>query len=384
MDAAVGAAGSSPIAVTGAGGDTPVVWEQGGNIAVTRTNLDPDACAQGDIVITRRTPMVMFVVDRSNSTSAVYGNADPDAGPVITRWQALHDAIMEPTNGVIAKTQSEIYIGITLYDSGNLQDAFGGRANPLMCALDPTIPGCQPDSGPKCPRLLTVPPAKNSFNDIAAIYTEANAGPGGLTPTALALAEAYAQLEAQVSGQLDKKANLTPVVILVTDGEPNSCTMEMVQNPNGGPPGIKPDYEGPVAQVTAAAKKGIKTFVIGIDTSTAGSPAEVGPHLDQLAKIGSNTKAFLPANKDELSTVLVDLMGKVNCDVVLNGEIVQGYETKGTVSLNSVALEVNGQDGYLVTLPNRISLQGKACDTFSKSEQALLSAKFPCEAIVLN
>lgn len=307
----------------------------------------------------------MFVIDRSDSTKTQYGTASPDAGTVVTRWQALHDTIMDPTNGVIAKTQDKIYIGVTLYDGGPLPT--------LQCILDPA--SC-PDVG-ACPRLITEPPAKNNFNKIAAIYNETNAGPGGTTPTAAALAEAYAQIEKQTTSVLDKAANPTPFVILVTDGEPNGCEYPPVS-----------DYQGPEREVTTAAGKGIKTYVIGIDTSqsSGNNSSVIQTNLDNLAKLGKTgvTKAYTPTNKDQLAKTLTGLIGNASCEVTLNGKIAKGWEDQGTVLLNSVAIKYNDANGYKVTGDSTITLQGKACEQFSKDLTVILHADFPCEGFTLE
>lgn len=380
---------------TGAGGtvaDTPVIQATGGTQDTPVITYKPDACGSVEVSLTRRTPLVMFVVDRSDSTAQAYGNADPDAGPVISRWNALHDAIMDKTTGVVAKTQSEIIIGIMLYDGGDLNEMFRQMYPPsdLECAFQPDALGCPNNPFPprECPRLVKVPPAKNNYDAIAAAYNMEQAGPGGTTPTAGALEAAYKDLEERVNKKLDKKENLNPVVILVTDGEPNGCTLEYEEGQQGGGmPKLKADYANPLKQVTDAAKLDIKTYVVGIDTSVAGSDPEVGPHLDELAQIGSNNKikkAFLPANQEELSSTLINLMVKANCEVELNQEIVAGKEGEGTVTLNSEKLDFDSPDGYTVTKSKFLTLQGKACEKFSKDANIKLSAAFPCEVIKLK
>ncbi|MBN1654013.1 MAG: VWA domain-containing protein [Deltaproteobacteria bacterium] len=364
----------------GAGGSTTTT---GGTDAASNPEAsvrEPEVCAEQTVQLTHKTPLVMFVVDRSGSTAEAYGNTNPDAGPVISRWDALHEAIMDPTSGVVAKTQSEIYIGIVLYDGGPLEEMFSAQ---MACLMDPTAPGCPdgpPLENPTCPRLIKVSPAQNNYNAIAEQYTFEKAGPDGLTPTALALEAAYKEIESYIAGNLDTSVYFSPVVILVTDGEPNGCTATFDPNTMT----MASDYQGPIDQVTAASQKDIKTFVIGIDTSTAGSPPEVGPHLDDLAKIGSGAeKAFVPTNKDELSEILIGLIEQSNCDIALQGEIVEGYEDKGTVTLNGTPLIYNDPNGYAVPNPNQITLVGTACEKFARDKDVVLVASFPCEAIVL-
>jgi ferritin-like protein len=388
---------------TGAGGaaasDTSSLQGTGGTEDDTQISYKSDACGSIRVSFIRRTPMVEFVVDRSQTMELAYGNSDPDAGPVIRRWDALHDAIMDKTNGVIAKTQSEIYTGIMFYDGGDLQETMQRMFPPgdLECSFQPDTLGC-PDNPYKeiCPRLVTVPPAKNNYDAIAAKYTDSEAGPGGTTPTAAALEAAYKELDARISGNLDKKVNLAPVVILVTDGQPNGCSLEFEQPQQGGQggqqggqqgrgmPQPKADYQGPIDQVTAAAKKNIKTYVIGIDTSVAGSDPEVSKHLDQLASIGSNNtvkQAFLPTNQADLADTLVNLIVKSNCEIQLDQEIVKGKEGEGKVTYNSQTLKYNDPDGYTVTKAKFITLQGQACAKFAKDENVKLEAEFPCDTL---
>lgn len=383
LDASV-ASGADGTAVETGGTGGPSDVTTGGIDAGDNSKKLPEAsareaevCAQQQIQLIHKTPLVMFVVDRSGSTADPYGNSDPDAGPVISRWDALHEAIMDPTNGVVKTTQSEILIGITLYDGGpllSLMECFRNRDAPGCSDIDFQNPTAN------CPRLVTVSPEKNNFDAIASQYTSENAGPDGTTPTALALQNAYQEIESYMSSGLDTKTQFSPVVILVTDGEPNGCDVTM--DPNTGT--VAPDYQGPVDQVTAASEKGIKTFVVGIDTSTAGSPPEVGPHLDELAQLGGGSdKAFLPTNKDELSKILINLIEQSGCDIAVEGEIVEGYEDKGTVILNGAPLIYGDPNGYRVTNLNQITLLGSACELFSKDEDVVLEASFPCEAIVL-
>jgi hypothetical protein len=374
-EVAVGSGGSD----TNSSSSTPVRSGQAGSGATTKNNTGTGGnCVDVNVQMSRQTPVVMFVVDRSGTTSLPYGDVDPDAGNFVTRWQVLHNAIMDPVSGVIAKTQKDLYLGITLYDGGDLG---GGGPNGMpfwMCY----IPGmCDPDASTSvpgtgsCPRLITVPPAKNNFDAIAAKYNETEAGPGGMTPTALALAEAYKQIEEQTKAGLDKKSHLTPVVVLVTDGEPNGCDNPFVA-----------DYQGPINQVTAASQKGIKTFVIGIDTAIAGSAPEVQSNLDNLAKLGNTgiNVAYTPTSQQDLSNTLVSYIGKASCEVVLNGKIAPGYEQRGTVLLNSSTLGYDDKNGYKVTAEDKILLQGSACDKFLNDLTAIFHADFPCEGITLK
>jgi len=252
----------------------------------------------------------------------------------------MYDALMDSNTGVIHKLQSVAYFGMVLYNSGD----------------DPA----------RCPNLLTVEPALDNYNKISSVYNARNAGPGSYTPTALALEQAYKLVPSQ--NELDKEGSAA-FVILCTDGEPNGC--------GGWVGGMPPtDYEGPVAQVTAAAKKDIETYVVGIAVD-----GQAQAHLDQLAKLGeTGSPAFSPASKDELVAAISQIVGgAVGCQIRLNGKVVVGQECSGYVELNSEKLVCNGANGWKLVDESHILLQGSACKTLMNNSKAIVNAGFPCE-----
>jgi uncharacterized protein YegL len=366
-----GSGGSNSASVTdgtgGGGTDIQIIVGGSGN-SVTGTNLnDPNACAKGDIRFRRITPVVMFVVDRTGSTNQNYG------GTNVSRWQALHDALMDPSAGVIMKTQNSMYIGMLLFDGG---DMVNNVLNPIICMLDPSDPSCQAaaDAGTAtCPRLIDIPIALNNYDAIAATYNMQNTPPGGTTPTLLALQQTYQNIEAQVGdmNKLDQKSNAAPFVILVTDGEPNGC---------GAPVTDAPTQQAVEGEIAKAAQAGVKTYVIGMDTPQAKA------HLDKCAQNGDTglTTAFTPANKDELTQTLTALLKGASCQVQLQGNIVKGYEDKGTVTLNSDILAYSDPNGYTVVNSDTVGLQGKACERFMSDPSIILHAQFPCEGVILK
>jgi hypothetical protein len=276
---------------------------------------------------------------------------------------------------VIPTLESLAYFGMVLYDGG--ESSAAGWANAvtgILCIFDPSLcagtggaggavgtggTGGAPEA--ECPRLIQIPPALNNALAIDAEYSIA--GPGGSTPTALALQAAYqivsdAQLTAPDTEQGPQ------FVVLCTDGKPNGCGM------GGGN-----DYQGPIDAVTGAAANGIQTFVVGIAVD-----AEAQAHLDQLAQLGdTGSPAFSPTTSDELVQRISEIVGgAVGCQVRLNGTVTPGEECTGQVILNGIERECNGTDGWRLADESHIELLGAACDEFMTNTDSILQAGFPC------
>jgi hypothetical protein len=338
-----------------------------GNTGATGTSatdgLGGDVCAGANVQASRIKPWVMFIVDRSGSTADAYPGST-------SKWQAMYDALMDPNEGVIAKLQSVAYFGMVLFDG----DIASGVIDIVSCAL-----GVCPDAATAtCPRLVIVNPALDNFNAIKAQYEFS--GPGGTTPTALALAAAY-KLIPDNQPVLDRKTG-AHFAVLCTDGLPNGCIDTF---------GL-PDQQGPIDQLTAAAQRGIKTYVVGVAAvaDNANAAAAVGgnaqAYLNELAKYGdTGAPAFSPATKQDLVDAISKIVGgAIGCNVKLNGKVTVGQECDGTVSLNSQKLDCNGVDGWKLVNESEIELQGKACRQFMNDPVAMVNAKFPCGVFVLE
>jgi len=89
-------------------------------------------CATADIQAARVTPTVWLVVDGSGSmSSALAGGGRGGGGGGPSRWQALRDALMTQTTGVVSQLQAAVVFGLLIYDGGSLDigtiiTTFGG------------------------------------------------------------------------------------------------------------------------------------------------------------------------------------------------------------------------------------------------------------------
>ena len=339
-----------------------------GNSGSQTTNsatLGPNVCAGANARASRIKPTVLFVVDRSSSTADAYQGSS-------SRWQAIYDALMDPKAGVISKLQSIIFFGVVIFD-GPIAGGVGNIVNNVFCII-PGMPcttdaGATQDTAGSCPELTIVNPALNNFTAIDQEYKAL--GPGGTTPTALSLEAAYKLIKGGNQSTLDQGAQGPAFVVLCTDGQPNGCMDTL---------GV-PDQQGPIDQLTAAAKNGIKTYVVGV-----AADAEAQAYLDKLATYGDTGQpAFSPASKGELVKALTQIVGgAVGCKVKLNGAVVAGQECSGSVQLNSQPLECNAANGWKLASESEIELQGNACQQFMNDPQAIVNASFPCNAFVLK
>jgi hypothetical protein len=342
----------------------------GGGSGIGGTIGGAGICADVTVTASRVKPWVLFVVDRSGSTAESFPGSN-------SKWQALYDALMAPGTGVIPTLESVAYFGMVLYDGGERSAAGWTNAVTSLICL---IPGLCPDGGlpaggtggaggtdggpeAACPRLIQIPPALNNALAIDAEYSIA--GPGGSTPTALALEAAY-QIVTDAKLNAPDTEQGPQFVILCTDGEPNGCD-------GGG--NNNTDYQGPINAVTAATANGIKTFVVGIAVNQ-----QAQAHLDELAVLGdTGSPAFSPTTSDELVQRLTEIMGgAVGCQVKLNGTVTPGEECTGEVYLNGIQRECNGADGWRLADESHIELLGASCDEFMTNTDSILTAGFPC------
>jgi hypothetical protein len=259
------------------------------------------------------------------------------------RWAAMRNALIAPQNGVVATLQGGVEFGVAVF-------------------------GTQP----MCPIPAT--PVDPALNNLAAISAALPAvQPGMYTPTGLALSWVYDNMFTVATAP---DAHPGPqLVILATDGEPNSCNSPTT------------DFQPSIDAVTQGQMKGIKTYVI----SLAAASGQFHDHLQQLANIGANEPAgsnaplYEPTTPADLAADLELLVGgAVGCELALSGSVLAGRECEGTVTLNGQALACNNADGWVLSDPRHVRLQGAACDKLKQSADALLDARFPCDVWIVQ
>ncbi|MCW5802714.1 MAG: VWA domain-containing protein [Deltaproteobacteria bacterium] len=291
---------------------------------------EPDAnCPAVHFTAMQTIPSITLLIDRSGSMNDSIGGK--------TRYQAVRDALVDNTNGVVTNLQSKAYFGAALFSSDN-----------------------------PCPRLYAVPRAMNNRNGIASLIN--GQGPGGNTPTGPSIDQVVADFAANPPPQ-----GSPPIIVLATDGLPNTCN-----NGNDTNTGQTLSVNAAKAAYTA----GIRLFILGVGNGINDQ------HLQAMANAGAGVQAgmanapyFLANSPAQLQTAFDTIIGGVlSCELMISGTIDQAQAAGGTVTLNGAPLQF-GTDWELVN-GNTIRLLGAACTTLKSSPNPMVDAAFPCGAIV--
>jgi len=313
------------------------------------TGLPMGTCANGLVVATRVAPRVVLVLDGSCSMSTDYPAAGKPSATTCTnntkgRWAALRKALIDPETGVVPKLQSVVEFGVVVFGTANSCPIPGEPVRPALNNL-PTIAG-------KMPMVQ----------------------PGMYTPTGPALDWVYQNL---IEAEGPDTRGAPQVVILATDGEPNSCGgggMQGGQNTT--------NYQPSIDALKKGTMKGATTYVISLADAT-------GPfhdHLQQLANLGDpgakgNAVLYEPSSPAQLQANLQSLVGAaVGCEIELNGQVDATSACTGSVKLDGAALGCNDPNGWMLVDPSHIRLQGKACEQLKAKNDSSVEAAFSCTA----
>ncbi len=206
--------------------------------------------------VSRKPADLLLVLDRSGSMSE--HEVTGASGAQVTRAQAAKEAV----DTIIAKTESGIAWGLKMFPEGNT----------AYCVVTAD--------------KVDVPLALNNHAAIAGVVN-ADAFDGDGTPTAAAVSAGHGYLRNQVHDDNPK------YLILATDGEPsdddeNQCTGQWAE------PDVK---TAAVNAVAAAASDGIKTFVIGVNTSSSSNVT-----LNRLVEAGQTADPAIAAGEDVSSS----------------------------------------------------------------------------------
>ncbi len=272
------------------------------------------------------TPSIQLVLDQSGS---MYSN---NLGPT-NRYVAMRDALVKNGTGVVTTLEAKAYFGSKLYTCNNANTDF-----------------------------TDVPRALNNANAIRTSIDSKVAGQN--TPTAAALDQARIDF-----GANPPPAGSPPVIVLATDGEPNSCNQNLNQT----------QYNAQsVAAAAAAFTAGYPVYVLAISTGN-------NTHFQDLANAGAGVASgatYYPVNSAAALQAAFQTIinGVISCDLKLTSSIDQNSAMNGTVMLNGQTL-VYGVDWVLVG-GNIIRLQGSACTMLKGSSNPAVSATFPCGSVI--
>lgn len=300
------------------------------------TTMEPDAnCPSAHFTPMKVTPSITLVLDRSGSMDSNFGGT--------SRYQAMIDGLFG-ANGAVTSTQSQVYFGEALY------------------AADQT----------PCLNLSGFTVARALDNASAMQTLTVNHPPNnGNTPTAPAIDQVVADFAAN-----PPPAGSPPVILLATDGEPNSCSSSTIKR-------------GP--SITAAQNAytaGIRVFIVGLaglntqflqDMANAG----VGQPTNQAPGCTGCAPYYVADDPASLATAFDSIInGVLSCDLTITGGTVDpAAACDGTVTLNGNTLTC-GTDWNVDQDGMTIHLLGQACDELKASPDPMVEAVFPCGSII--
>ena len=293
-----------------------------------------DTCADVEVKFTVQTPTVVLLIDQSGSMDEDYPGGD--------RWSVLYDALMNPTDGVVESLQSDARLGLALYTS---YDGFDGGT---------------------CPVISDVAPDLNNYQSIDDVYADAE--PQEDTPTGEALTV--------VAGDLASLAVDGPkIIILATDGEPDTCAEPDPQN----------GQQVAIDAAVDAFDQGIRTFVLGVGDDVGQA------HLQDMANAGAGKALdgseqetfYQPASRAELVDNFKTIIdGQRSCVLDIDGRIdSETVAQSGTVTLDGEPLGYDDADGWRLVGDSQIELMGAACEAVKSGEHEV-KGTFSCPAFV--
>jgi hypothetical protein len=287
----------------------------------------PDAnCPAVHFTAMPAVPSVQLLIDRSGSMDM------NDITP--TRYKAIQSGI----NTVVGQLQAQVYFGASLFTA----DA-------------------------PCPMLYSTPTrAKNNAAAVATLIASQN--PGGNTPTAPSIDKVVADFMAN-----PPPTGSPPVIVLATDGEPNSCNSGTVDDADS------------ITAAKAAYAKGIRLFILGLaglntqflqDMANAGTGVATGQ---------PNAPYYTANNTAQLTTAFQQIIGGVlSCDLAISGgggTVDPNTAMAGTVTLDGTVLTY-GTDWNVDMSGTVIHLIGNACAKLKADTNPNVDASFPCGSVI--
>lgn len=292
------------------------------------TAATTDGCADADVKFEAQTPTVLLLIDQSGSMTDDFGGTD--------RWQAVYDALLDPDDGLVPDLEAKIRFGMALYTS------FEG------------------DQGGECPVITATTPGLNNYAAIEASYDAAK--PEDETPTGESIAAVTPTLV------LDPSPG-NKVIVLATDGEPDTCAEP---NPQNG-------QQQSVDAAAAAFEQGVRLYVISVGEEVSDQ------HLQDVANAGVGVgqgdpdAPFYKANDAQaLAAAFAEIVeGVRDCKLDLDGKVAEGGEAECQVAINGESVPYGTEDGWQLNGPSEVELVGGACDAIQEGEVAV-SIKCAC------
>ncbi len=296
-------------------------------------NPQTDVCLDLEILLTEAIPTVVMLIDQSGSMDQNFGG--------VNRLDATYGALMEPVDGLVSSLQDRYRFGMALYTSF--------------------------DGGPTCPNIRDVKPEFNNYETINRVFQPAK--PEDETPTGEAILGIMRMFE-------EDDVRGPKVILLATDGEPDTCAQPNPQNGQGEA----------VEAANQAFARGVETVVLSV-----GEEVSEG-HLRDMADAGagmprgSGTPFFKANDPDALKANLENIIvGTRECVFQIEGGILDPQlAPEGRVAINGGELQY-GEEGWKFHQDEAfcfgskqcLELTGSACRVIQHGT-AKVEANFPC------
>jgi hypothetical protein len=318
-----------------------------------------DLCEVVHLTASPSTPDVLIVLDRSGSMERE------------GRWMPSVAAVRTITNDL----QAQINFGLALFPQPVAGGNNGGTVDISAClsAADPQT--CLDDlinavGGTCTPGSIVVPVGPNTAPMIASTLDMTNSAGG--TPTGETLENlitSYAPTE------LDPDALPRPkFVLLVTDGQP-TC-------PNGGGEDTtQPDIDRSNMAIDALLKKGVRTYVIGYNTSGPGNEM-LAAVLDGFAQRGGTGDTMHHPVEDEagLKSAFQMIAGDVvNCTFVLDKPPMRSDYV--LVKIDGSQINLDDPNGWHLVGDRTVELTGQSCDKLKSDGAHIVDAEVQCDVV---
>lgn len=303
-------------------------------------------------------PEMMIVLDRSGSM------ADK-------RWKPSVSAVRSLTNSL----QARIHFGLALFPDPAVGDNSQTVVDITSCLSDPDPQSCLDkatmniDSNACAPGKIMVPVADNNAGPIGNVLDMTQ--PGGGTPTSDTLQRIVTDYAG--AAPAPDAPPTAKYVLLVTDGAP-TCPA------GAGSSTTQPDIDASNAAIEALAAKGVKTYVIGYDTTGPGNEM-LASVLDGFAQRGgTGDKMHRPVEDEQsLLTEFNRIAGAIaSCRFQLNAPPQRADYV--LVRLDGKQVNLNQPDGFQLVDDRTVELEGAACATFQQGNH-ILDAQVQCSVV---
>lgn len=312
-----GVDGSATQADTGTStslGTTPTTGDETDDAGSSSTG---NVCADADVTFEPKIPTVYLLIDQSGSMVEDFNGQ--------TRWEAVYDALLAPGMGLVEQFQDDVRFGMGLYTAA--------------------------DANPVCPNIVEVAPAIGNYDAMEAVFQMNN--PIEDTPTG-------DSIDAVLPTVINDPNDGQKVIVLATDGEPDTCAELDPQN----------GQEEAIAAAEAAFAMGIRIYYISVGNDVTDQHAQDMANAGAGVQPGDPDAPFFKANDQG---ALIDAFNQIiegvrDCKFQLNGSVADGMADQCTVLINGMAVDLDDPNGWQLNDPGEIELVGDACDAIQMGE----------------